>query len=80
MKYTQIFEAEWIPWTLDEILGCCDCGLVHRIKMRRVGNRLQAKFFRDERRTTAKRRRINYYENKVGNTTLSKPLPRRARV
>ena len=56
-QYVQVIDGEWedVPrgkWHL----ACCDCGLVHEVKMRVVGKKLQMRLRRDERKTAALRR------------------------
>lgn len=36
-------------------LECCDCRLVHRIELRQVGEGVELQFFRDGRKTAARR-------------------------
>lgn len=38
-------------------MGCCDCGLVHRINFRVQNGKVQFQAFRDNRATAAKRRK-----------------------
>jgi len=40
-------------------LKCCDCGLVHRVRIGRRGKDIFLRFWRDARRTAAARRREN---------------------
>jgi hypothetical protein len=58
-KYEQVFDDEWfaMPKTLD--LACCDCGLVHRVRLRVRKGRLEVCFTRDNRKTAAMRRKGN---------------------
>lgn len=50
-------DGEWIkPQMKNYYLGCCDCGLVHRMDFRIVDNELYFRAFRADR-YTAKRRK-----------------------
>lgn len=55
-RYEQIWDGEWfeMPKTLD--LACCDCRLVHRVRLRMRKGMLEVCFTRDNRKTAAMRR------------------------
>ena len=61
MKYTEPNEGEWVqPIRKGYKLACCDCGLVHRMDFRIVGNKrkkIQFRVFRDNRATGQMRRK-----------------------
>lgn len=57
MRYPQVFEGEWIqPRVRGYKVGCCDCGLVHRINFRIKNGKIQLQAFRDNRATAGHRR------------------------
>ncbi len=56
MKTYRIKQGEWIEPTLIHSLGCCDCGLVHRVQFKVVNGRVQFRVWRDKRATAATRR------------------------
>lgn len=55
---TQIYQGEWNKFCNPHYLGCCDCGLVHRIVFRigKDGN-LEYQVFRHEFYTKAARKK-----------------------
>ena len=62
-RYKQVGPGEWQqPVRRGYKMGCCDCGLVHRIDFRilvrnsRGARTVQFRAFRDERATAAVRR------------------------
>jgi hypothetical protein len=55
-SYEQAWEGEWFD--IPKFLACCDCGLVHRIKVRKYKNKFQIAYWRDNKRTGQRRRRI----------------------
>ena len=63
MKYLQhpIDEKGWTEWIepakFGYRLGCCDCGLVHNINFRVKNKKIQFQAQRNERATSAKRRK-----------------------
>jgi hypothetical protein len=59
-NYEQAWDGEW--WTLPRLiyLACCDCGLVHRVRLRVRKGKLQVQFCRDGRRTAAHRRKEHH--------------------
>lgn len=58
-RYVVLEDGKWVePIKTGYRLGCCDCGLVHRINFRvRKGGAIQFQAFRDKRATAAKRRK-----------------------
>ena len=61
-KYTKPEEGEWVqPKMRGYKLGCCDCGLVHKMDFRIVGKRVQFRAWRDGKATGGKRagRKLN---------------------
>lgn len=57
MKYTQVYDGEWIqPTRYGYKLACCDCGLVHIVNFRTKNGKIQLQPSRDRRATAAKRR------------------------
>jgi hypothetical protein len=57
MRYTKPGEGEWLkPVHNGYKLGCCDCGLVHKMDFRVVKGKVEFRAFRDERATAQKRR------------------------
>ena len=57
MAYSRPDEGVWVqPVRRGYKMGCCDCGLVHRLDFRLVKGRTQFRAFRDNRATAAMRR------------------------
>lgn len=63
VKWKQRYDGDWEPVCHIEFLGCCDCGLVHKVEYKYLkkgkGKKpyiLHSRYFRDKRRTAAKRR------------------------
>lgn len=59
----QMHDGEWVwPRRKKFVLGCCDCGLLHKIWFRLVphgnGKRIEFKAVRDDRATSALRRKM----------------------
>jgi hypothetical protein len=54
IKYKQQYDGEWVqPRRKDYYMKCCDCGLVHKIDFRLVGDKykkIQFRAFRIRRR------------------------------
>lgn len=56
-RFQRPLSGEWVqPVRRGYKLGCCDCGLVHRVDFRIHRNRVQFRAFRDSRSTGAMRR------------------------
>jgi hypothetical protein len=57
-RYEQTYSDEWfvIPRSGMDI-ACCDCGLVHDVRVRIKGTHIEARFERDARKTSALRRK-----------------------
>jgi hypothetical protein len=55
-NYDQIWDGEWNFLPKEMNLACCDCGLIHKIKIRVKNNEPQIMFLRDNRRTSLRRR------------------------
>lgn len=61
-RYHQEVEGDdgWTRWVHPVMegyrMGCCDCGLVHDMDFRVVGDRVEFRARRNERATAAKRR------------------------
>lgn len=62
--FPHVSASEWItPRRRFYYLGCCDCGLVHKMEFRLVpswhgpGQKIQMRAWRDEPRTAALRKR-----------------------
>ena len=57
--YKQVRDGEWIqPIMSGWKMSCCDCGLVHKIEFRIVGDVVQIRSARDNRATGQKRKSI----------------------
>lgn len=52
----QIEEDKWYPLTNNETIICCDCCLVHKIKLGKKNGKLYAKWKRDDKLTGLYRR------------------------
>jgi hypothetical protein len=58
VKYKKEIAGRWIsPIRKGYKMMCCDCGLVHSIDFRVVGNKIQFRVFRDNRATGQARRK-----------------------
>jgi hypothetical protein len=56
-RWKQGYDGEWIqPQTPGYKIGCCDCGLVHKLEFRIVKGHIQICATRDNRATASKRR------------------------
>lgn len=56
-SYEKAKEGKWIqPVRRGYKMGCCDCGLVHKLDFRIRRGRVQFRAFRDNRATAAVRR------------------------
>lgn len=62
--FPQVYAAEWVtPRRKYYGMGCCDCGLVHKMEFRLVPNwhgpgvKIQFRAWRDEKNTKALRKR-----------------------
>lgn len=58
MKYTQIYDGEWVEPKPQKVhkMVCCDCGLVHTINFRVVKGKVQFQAIRDKKATSNRRR------------------------
>jgi len=56
MKYTKRDNGEEFILAAEQHLCCCDCGLVHHIKVRKHKNRFYFRAWRENRRTGQARR------------------------
>ena len=66
MKYPKPEEGEWVsPVMTGYKMSCCDCGLVHRLDFRIVGNRVDFRTYRDNRSTGQIRRHNNIKVNYI---------------
>lgn len=55
-RYRQRVDGEWVPFDPEgHLVACCDCGLVHRVHVRAVGEELQFMAIRMPRQTAGKR-------------------------
>jgi hypothetical protein len=58
MTFTPVHDHEWVqPVRRAYQMGCCDCGLVHRLNFRIRAGHIQFQPWRDPRATTQNRRR-----------------------
>lgn len=59
MKYPRLIDGEGIELNSGEIfkLGCCDCGLVHKVSVVSRGKKIGLAMMRDKKSTAAMRRR-----------------------
>ncbi len=55
--YIQRNDGEWSDVTDGLNVACCDCGLVHNTEYVVLDGRILKRVFRDNRRTTNRRRR-----------------------
>jgi hypothetical protein len=55
-SYEQVYDEEWYPLQKYNVIGCCDCGLVHEIKIRVHKEKLQIQWNRLNRQTASRRR------------------------
>jgi hypothetical protein len=63
LKHERVGSGEWVqPIRKGYKMGCCDCGLVHRMDFRlwktRRGNFIQFRAYRDNKSTAAVRRHM----------------------
>ena len=70
MKYIQRFDNEWICISPEHYIKCCDCGLIHRIKVKKKKGRFYMKSVRDNRKTAQKRRFIPAFVKTVSGKQL----------
>ena len=57
-RYVQRQDGEWFGVNRrGHLIACCDCGLVHFVRFRLVGGRLQMQAHRDDKRSESRRRR-----------------------
>jgi hypothetical protein len=54
-------------------IGCCDCGLVHRYKVKIVGNKVQLIMWRDNRATGQRRRYLRRKQEETWQSQKRKP-------
>lgn len=62
MSYQQVHDGDWNWMSRKFKLACCDCGLVHKVKMKTRKGRLWLQIFRDDRATAAMRRRMGVFK------------------
>jgi len=56
--YEQIHDGEWFrPQLTNNFERCCDCALVHRVEYRIIDGHIEIRCWRDERKTSALRRK-----------------------
>ncbi len=66
MKFEIVNDGQWHrPVMKNHKLACCDCGLVHTMNYRIVGNKIEFKAERDEKLTRSLRRRKQYKNQKL---------------
>jgi hypothetical protein len=58
VRFEDVVDGTAIDLRTSAALACCDCGLVHLIKVRVVGRRVLVTFTRDERLSAARRRAV----------------------
>ena len=46
-KYEQVYDGEWFDLPKDWQLACCDCGVTHRVFVRRKNGKVQIRMDRD---------------------------------
>jgi hypothetical protein len=56
MSYEQVYNDEWFDLRKTPHISCCDCGLVHEIKVRVRKGKVEVQLNRDNRRTGQIRR------------------------
>lgn len=57
-RFKKAKDGEWVqPVQKGYLMACCDCGLVHRMDFRVVGERVQFRASRAPRYTAAQRKR-----------------------
>lgn len=57
-RLVKVKDAEWVqPVMRNYIMGCCDCGLVHRVDFRIVGDKVQMRASRARNYTARQRRK-----------------------
>ncbi len=53
----QVYDGQWFqPVKRGWQMGCCDCGLVHRVNFRIKHGKIQMQTYRDKKLTAAYRR------------------------
>ena len=58
-RFKKVKNNEWIqPKMKGYLMACCDCGLVHRMTFRIVGEKIQLKATRARNYTAAQRRKM----------------------
>lgn len=67
MKYTQVYDGEWIEPTpqFGHKLACCDCGLIHTVNFRVVKGKVQFQAFRNNKATSGRRRSKKHKNQKL---------------
>jgi len=55
-----VYNGVWKDVKRSSFVGCCDCGLVHRIDFRSKNGKLQQRFFRRPRLTAQARRQFKH--------------------
>ena len=56
-RYHQQADGEWVQPVAGYKMACCDCGLIHRMEFRVRQGHVQFRAWRDNRATSARRRR-----------------------
>jgi hypothetical protein len=56
--YEQAYDGEWWEYKPETYVACCDCGLVHRVRIRRRNRKVFLQFTTDRRRTGQVRRHM----------------------
>ena len=63
--YAQRANGEWMHWSRDgHLVACCDCGLVHLMKPRVRGGRVEVRAWRMPRNTAARRAALTRHKAK----------------
>ncbi len=59
-KYEQVYNGDWYDLPRRHYIACCDCGLVHEVKIRVHKGKPQIQLNRDNRRTAGVRRGMKH--------------------
>lgn len=66
MRYVQIYNDQWfIPKQPVWKMGCCDCGLVHDVYFKIVGEEVHMMVVRNNRSTAAHRRNRKFKDKEA---------------
>ena len=57
-RYQQVWSGQWETLPRDWDLACCDCGMVHRIRIRVRRGHPEIQFTNENRKTAAVRRQM----------------------